>query len=189
MQRINVVGVSGSGKSTFAKQLATELNIPLVEMDLLFWLPNWQEPEIPYFVDKVQQAVAAEAWVLDGNYHSKTVALKWQRADTVIWLNYSFMRTLWQVTTRCIKRAWSNKELWVGTGNKESIYRSFFTRDSVIWWMITNYHSNQRRYSEAMNSPQFAHLQFYRFTHPRQSRKFLLSLRQQQNLNSAIENN
>ena len=180
MQRINVVGVSGSGKSTFAKQLAYTLNFPYIEMDALYWRPHWQEASTQEFLQQITSALKRDRWVLDGNYHSKTVAHKWQRADTVIWLNYGFCRTLWQVCWRCVQRAWTKQELWPGTGNKESFYRSFFTRDSVIWWMLTNYHHNQTRYEQAIHSPQFTHLHFYRLTNPKQSQEFLLSLSRQQ---------
>ena len=43
MKRINVVGTSGSGKSTFSQVLANKLNYPYLEMDAMFWKPNWQE--------------------------------------------------------------------------------------------------------------------------------------------------
>ncbi|MDW1988695.1 AAA family ATPase, partial [Vibrio sp. 811] len=37
MKRINVIGSSGSGKSTFAKALAQKLDVTHIEMDKLFW--------------------------------------------------------------------------------------------------------------------------------------------------------
>ena len=41
--KINVVGTSGSGKSTLARQLAERLDVPYIEMDRLYWRPEWQE--------------------------------------------------------------------------------------------------------------------------------------------------
>ena len=43
MKRINVIGTSGSGKSTFSRLLANKLKYPYLEMDAIFWKPNWQE--------------------------------------------------------------------------------------------------------------------------------------------------
>lgn len=43
MKRINVIGSSGSGKSTFAKALAQKLDVTHIEMDKLFWKAGWQE--------------------------------------------------------------------------------------------------------------------------------------------------
>ena len=39
---INVVGTSGSGKSTLARRLAHRLELPWIELDRLYWRPNWQ---------------------------------------------------------------------------------------------------------------------------------------------------
>ncbi|HDY8086621.1 TPA: (d)CMP kinase, partial [Vibrio vulnificus] len=35
MKRINVIGTSGSGKSTFSRQLASKLKYPYLEMDAI----------------------------------------------------------------------------------------------------------------------------------------------------------
>ncbi|WP_413699614.1 shikimate kinase [Psychromonas sp. KJ10-10] len=43
MKRINVIGTSGSGKSTFSQKLALKLNYPYLEMDNMFWKANWVE--------------------------------------------------------------------------------------------------------------------------------------------------
>lgn len=39
-RRINVVGTSASGKSTFACALAAKLGLSYIELDNLFWLDN-----------------------------------------------------------------------------------------------------------------------------------------------------
>lgn len=175
MKRINVVGVSGSGKSTLGRQLATALDIPFIEMDAIYWKPDWEEPEDEEFFGALSEAIRPEEWVLDGNY-SRTTELKWARADTVIWINYSFVRTLFQLITRSIKRARDQEEIWPGTGNVESIYRSFFTRKSVIWWMLTNYRRVNDRYRTLMKSNRYNHIRFIRLTSPAQARKMIESL-------------
>ena len=53
--RINVVGVSGSDKSTLAKQIAQRLRLAYFEMDEMFWLPNWQEPDDANFFERIDQ--------------------------------------------------------------------------------------------------------------------------------------
>jgi hypothetical protein len=51
--RIVVVGPVCSGKSTLAATLAQRLDIPFVEFDGLFWLPNWVESDDEAFGVKV----------------------------------------------------------------------------------------------------------------------------------------
>jgi adenylate kinase family enzyme len=40
--RIAVIGNSGGGKSTLARRLARELEIPVYEVDQLLWKTNWE---------------------------------------------------------------------------------------------------------------------------------------------------
>ncbi len=89
-QRINVVGVTGSGKTTLARRLSDRLDIPHVELDALFWGPGWTETPDDVFRERVRQALAGERWVVDGNY-SRIRDIIWPRADTIIWLDYSWL--------------------------------------------------------------------------------------------------
>lgn len=42
MDKVMVVGSSGSGKSTFSRQLSKILKVPVYHLDMYFWKPNWQ---------------------------------------------------------------------------------------------------------------------------------------------------
>jgi adenylate kinase family enzyme len=173
--KVNVVGTSGSGKSTFSRKLATKLQVPHIELDALFWLPNWGETPDEQFFEKIRQETATERWVLDGNYN-RTVPVKWRDVDTVIWINYSYTRTVLQAVKRAFIRSLTRKELWAGTGNKESFRKSFMSKDSVIMWTLKTYHSNVERYESMMADPQYDHIQFIRLRSPRQSKAFLAKL-------------
>ena len=52
--RIVIVGSTGSGKSTLAGQLASQLDLPHIELDGLFWGPNWTETSPEVFIPKVK---------------------------------------------------------------------------------------------------------------------------------------
>jgi adenylate kinase family enzyme len=86
MQRVLVMGSSGSGKSTFARQLANRTGLPFVSLDALYWQPGWQPSEPEPFGVRVKEAASAPGWVMDGNY-TKFGELRRQRADTVIWFD------------------------------------------------------------------------------------------------------
>lgn len=172
MKKINVVGTSGSGKSTFSKSLAKKLNYHYIEMDALYWKPNWEGSSDGEFFLNVEQSLNIPTWVLDGNYH-RTVPIKWADVDLVVWIDYSFIRTVYQAIKRAIKRNITKEELWPGTGNIESARRSFFSKDSVIIWTLKTYLANRHRYTAAMNAPEFRHIKFVRLKHPDQARKFL----------------
>jgi hypothetical protein len=61
IDRVNIIGTSGSGKSTFGRKLAAALELPFYEMDQLYWLPDWQEPEDAEFLPQVEAVVSQRA--------------------------------------------------------------------------------------------------------------------------------
>jgi adenylate kinase family enzyme len=88
MQRVLVMGSSGSGKSTFAQRLANLADLPFVSLDALYWRPGWQPSEPEPFGRRVAEAASGSAWVMDGNYISSGAGeLRRQLADTVIWFD------------------------------------------------------------------------------------------------------
>jgi adenylate kinase family enzyme len=66
-RRIAVVGTTGSGKTTLARQLSERLGIPHVELDAIRYGPNWKETPDEIFRECVSQALSGRSWVADGN--------------------------------------------------------------------------------------------------------------------------
>lgn len=175
MKKINVIGTTGSGKSTFSQQLAEKIDCPYIQMDQLFWKRNWIESTDAEFIPKIQVAISDDSWVLDGNY-SRTNDVKWKDADTIIWIDYSYFRTLLQLFKRTIVRIVSNKELWTDTGNKESFRKSFMSKTSIFLWFFKNHKKNRARYAELMNSPIANRVEFIRLKNPKEVNRFIESL-------------
>ncbi|OZG71758.1 adenylate kinase [Hahella sp. CCB-MM4] len=172
MKRINVVGSSASGKTTFGRRLSEALGVEFIEMDAVYWGKNWTEPSEKELLSKIGKAIEGDSWVLDGNY-TRTIPIKWAKVDTIIWLDYSFFRTFRQSVTRAVKRSITQEELWPGTGNRESISKSFFSKDSVVLWMMTNYGKNIAKYEGYMNSPEYQHVNFVRLKSPKEAETFI----------------
>ena len=175
--KINVVGTSGSGKSTVGRQLAQRFAVPYIEMDKLYWRPNWQNAADEEFLQQVEQALqsAPAGWVLDGNY-TRTKAVKWREVDWVIWVDYGFCRTLYQAVRRAVWRARNKIELWPGTGNVDSFSRCFFSRESVILWTIKTYRLNRKKYLAELQNPDNRHILFIQLRSPAETAAFLASL-------------
>ncbi len=172
MKKINVVGTSGSGKTTFAKQLATVLKYPFIEMDQIYWGKNWSEQSDEAFFAKLNKQLASETWVLDGNY-TRTIPTKWQNVDTLIWLDMGFFRTVFRAIKRAFSRAMSQQELWPDTGNTET-WRQLFSRKSMIWWTLKYYHINKAKYAKIFNDPKYQHLNKIRLKSPKACQQLLL---------------
>jgi len=176
IERINVIGTSGSGKSTVGRQLAALLGLPYIEMDSVYWRPNWTGLPDEAFIPQIKTITERSRWVLDGNY-SRTTPVKWRQVQLVVWLDMPFVRTVFRVSTRCVKRAITQTELWPGTGNRETLRKAFLSRQSVILWSITSYRRNRRRYAEVMTSKEYAHIWFVRLKSQRDVKSFLESAR------------
>jgi adenylate kinase family enzyme len=119
-RRICVKGTSGSGKSTFAAELARRIGLPCIELDALFWGPNWTEPTSEAFRVRVCEAMAAapHGWVIDGNYDSKLGDTVLGSADVIVWLDLPLHLKLRRVWGRTIFRIRNEVELW--NGNRET---------------------------------------------------------------------
>ena len=168
--RINAVGSSGSGKSTLAQHLARALALPYIELDALFWQPNWTPAPDPAFLARITTALSAPGWVLDGNY-DRTRPIKWANVEVVIWLDLPAWRILLQVLKRTLRRSLKGEVLWAG--NRETLRKALFSRDSILLWAITSLGPIRRRYQAMMVDPSWAHIQFIRI----QTQQALTTLR------------
>src|SRR5579863_2517457 len=83
LRRVVILGGSGTGKSTLARELGQHIGLPVVHLDVLYWRPGWQEPDTAGFRARTAAAIAGDAWISEGNYR-ETFDLRLPRADTVI---------------------------------------------------------------------------------------------------------
>ena len=74
--RSNIVGSSGSGKSTVGKLIAKKFGYPYIKLHETHWSPNWTESTEEQLFAKLDRSVKVVSWILDGSY-SKTVPIKW----------------------------------------------------------------------------------------------------------------
>lgn len=174
-KRLIVIGVTSSGKSTLAENLARRFDLHFIELDALHWEPNWQEAPLQVFRERVENAIRAEKWIVAGNY-SVVRDLIWARAEAVIWLDYPLFIVLWQLTRRTFTRWWKRELLW-GT-NYEPFWRHFkvWSQDSLYHWLFRTYWRRKREIPMLLSQPEHQHLKLIRFGHPRQTQKWLSEL-------------
>jgi adenylate kinase family enzyme len=171
MQRISIVGTSGTGKTTLAKQISQSLAIPHVELDYLHWEPNWVETPNDVMREKVSQALTGNSWVVDGNY-SQVRDIVWGRGDTVVWLDYSFPIVMSRVIRRSFQRVVTQQE--VCNGNRET-WKITFSKDSVILWALTKYHKIRQEYPQLFAQPEYSHLRIVHLRSPKATQNWLSS--------------
>jgi adenylate kinase family enzyme len=172
VRRVSVVGNSGSGKTTTARALAAAMGVPHLELDAVYHQPGWVELETQEFRRRVAEFVAADSWVVDGNY-SKVQDLIWDRADTVAWLDPPRHRVMRQIVWRSLSRAARRTELWNGNRERWGNLLSLDPAESVIAWAWTRHDVYRSRYAGARADPQLAHLRFARLRSAREVADFI----------------
>jgi adenylate kinase family enzyme len=174
--RILVVGTSGTGKTTMAKRIAAELSLPHIELDALHWGPGWQaltQTDPAEFVRRVADAVAAEAWVLDGNY-GVVRELIWRRATHLVWLDYDRPVIMYRVIKRSVLRAIDRTELW--SGNTEN-WRRWFHASHPIRWAWSTWHRRRSQLEELLQRVEYQRLVVLRLRRPRDTARVIARLR------------
>jgi len=169
-RRIVVVGTTGCGKTTLARQLAQRLAIPHVELDALHWGPGWTPAPLDLFRQRAAQALSGETWVVDGNYHVVR-DIVWSRADTVVWLDYALPVILARLFWRTLRRIVTREALW--NENRERFRAQFLSRDSLFLWALRSYPRRRREYPLLLQQPAYVHLTVVRLPSPRASRTWL----------------
>ncbi|HEY3108445.1 MAG TPA: adenylate kinase [Chloroflexota bacterium] len=174
MRRISVVGVSGSGKTTFAAALAGRLGLSWVDMDALHWQPNWAMVELDLFRARVAAVAAGDAWVTDGNYGKARDCL-WPRAEAVVWLDYHWSVIAPRLLRRELRLILTGQE--IHNGNRVTLRSQVFSRDSLFLFAFNQYRRHRRQIEAALAQPEHAHLKLFRFRSPRAARVWLDGLK------------
>jgi len=108
VNKVSIVGCSGSGKSHLARLLADRLNAPVTHLDAVFYDDDWNELPKEKFAQRQEELVAQPRWVIDGNYNS-TLPIRLRACDTVV---------LMDVSTLACLRGLLGRQLRHGSGHK-----------------------------------------------------------------------
>jgi adenylate kinase family enzyme len=148
--RICVFGPSNSGKSTLAGALSDKLGVPAVHLDQLHHLPNtdWEPRPKAEFEALQRQAIATEAWVMDGNY-SALFPERLARATGAIVLDDNH----WLRLARYFRRTLFEPQR-AGTleGNKDSV------KWEMIHWVALASRHNGARYRQLIDQHGLTHV-------------------------------
>jgi len=102
MNRVLVIGSAGSGKSTLSQKLSELLQLPIVHLDKYYWKPNWVPTPNEEWDQFILEVTNQEQWIMDGNY-SRTLDIRMERADTIIFLDMPRLLCIYRIIKRRIR--------------------------------------------------------------------------------------
>ena len=139
MERIIIIGCGGSGKSTLARELGERTGLPVVHLDRIFWSPgDWKHLERAEFDALLEAELEKPRWIMDGNF-DRTLEVRLQRCDTVIWLDYNRLVCIGGWLQR-VRRYRGTSRPDMGPGCNEWLDPEFFR------WLWTFNRKNRKKY-------------------------------------------
>jgi adenylate kinase family enzyme len=106
MRRVLILGPGASGKSIVAARLGAITDLPVFELDKLFWRPGLLPTPRDEWVELQQRLVQEDRWIIDGDLGPyDAVEVRLRAADTIVLLDFSLARCAWRALRRSRERA------------------------------------------------------------------------------------
>lgn len=169
LNKITVAGPAGVGKTTLCHTIAARLGIPVVEIDSLFWGPQWTKR--PEFGADVERFTSGPQWVIEWGYTSvKPILL--ERMDLLVWLDHPRRTVLRRVAWRTVTRRLRRVELW--SGNLEPPLWTILTdHDHIVRFSWRAYGKYPAEIPALLTAPGGERLTIVRLTGQRQVEEWL----------------
>lgn len=164
MNRIAIIGCGGSGKTVLARHLATRLQLPITNLDALYYDDTWTPTPPEKFAALQQELVAADRWIIEGNYAS-TLPIRLTCADTVIFLDLPARTCLWGIAQRRLR--------YRGGQHNDGVY------DRIRWSFVKyvlGYRRSMRPRVRDLVAEHAQHATFVQLTSRRQADRYLRHL-------------
>jgi hypothetical protein len=176
-ERIVIVGRTGSGKTTLAREVAAAIGFPHVELDSLYFGEDFSTAPLPVLRERTRAAIAGDRWVTDGN--KRLVRdLVWPRADTIVWLDYPLYVSLWRLARRARTRTSALGAQAAKTGRWTALPRQMLAAARGVLTALRSHRGQRREYPRLFARPENQHLAVARLRSPRATRLWLARVTQ-----------
>lgn len=119
MSRIAILGNTAGGKSTLARHLSKTRNLPHIEIDKLFWSPDWSLVPSEIYNRDHDAAIGQQRWIIDGGGDLASVERRVNRATELILLDFPLWIHFWRAAER--QMAWANGTIQNPPGGGQSM--------------------------------------------------------------------
>jgi adenylate kinase family enzyme len=165
LKRIAIIGLPGSGKSTFATRLGKTLNIPVHHLDKHRFEGKTKRDEQEFLSIK-EALVNQDSWIIEGCSIS-TLEMRFARADTIIYFHLPRWLCIWRV----FKRLFTFDKKIADTGCLNGINWSLI---KYIW----NFDQDKRESIKELRE-RYPNVEFLIFHHSQDADKYLKKLESQ----------
>lgn len=162
LKRIAVIGLPGSGKSTFATKLGKTLNIPVHHLDKHMFDGRTKRNKEEFLSIK-ESLVNEKNWIIEGCSLS-TLEMRFARADTIIYFHLPRWLCIWRV----LKRLFTFDKAIADTGCLNGIN---WTLIKYIW----NFEHDKRERIEELRK-RYPNVEFLIFRHSQDPDEYLEKL-------------
>ena len=170
-KRILVIGRTGSGKTTLARAIAAALRVPHVELDSLYFGPKFSTVPESVLRERVAAAIEEDRWVTDGNKRAVR-DLVWPRADTIIWLDYPAVVTLWRLVRRAFRRTASLGTQAAKEGDTKDLPRQLIAAAKGVLTALRSHTGQRKEFPRLFAAPENQHLAVARLRSPRSTQRW-----------------
>jgi hypothetical protein len=122
--------------------------------------------------ERTSAAIAGDRWVTDGN-KSAVRDLVWPRADTIVWLDYPLLVSLWRLGRRALWRTSVLQAQAAAAGGKTRLPRQFLLAAKGVLTALRSHMGQRREYPRMFAEPKNRHLAVVRLRSPRATRRWL----------------
>ncbi len=150
-RRFAIIGLPGSGKSTFATKLGEILHIPVHHLDRHMFEPGGKKRDKQEFIAIQKEMLEEPAWIVEGCSFS-TFEMRFAKADTLIYFHFSRILCYWRIFRRIFN------------------YKKEFGGLRIINWELLKYIWNFDRYKRTRIEElrqRYPKCQFLIFKHPK----------------------
>ena len=136
INRISIIGGSGTGKTTLSENLGKVLNLPVYHIDAMHHLENWVIRDKAERNQMILEKVAEDKWIIDGTYKD-TLKQRVEKSDLIIYLDYSSLAAAKGAIGRHLKLGNSPRKDIPGCNEKMDL-------EYLLW--VMKWRKNKREY-------------------------------------------
>ncbi len=105
MNKVVILGASGTGKTTICRILGEKLNVKILHLDSVYWKKDWDNINKSDFNKYMKRFLLEnKTWVIDGNYSNNLhFDYRLEACDTIVYLDFGIQVSLHGIHERAKK--------------------------------------------------------------------------------------